>query len=89
MVSSMLLAQRLLAVLVIVIPGIMAGYGWNMIRDAIFDNFSTAGAPFPILKLIGGLILFLLGTFFIAGFFLYRDKKKKNILLSQNQNPEE
>lgn len=85
----MLLAQRLLAVLVIVIPGIMAGYGWNMIRDAIFDNFSTAGTPFPVLKLIGGLTLFLLGTFFIAGFFLYRDKKKEKILLTQNQNPEE
>ncbi|RKD26031.1 hypothetical protein BEP19_01260 [Ammoniphilus oxalaticus] len=83
----MLLAQRLLAVLIIVIPGIMAGYGWNLMRDAIFANFTAAGTPFPVLKLIGGLTLFLLGTFFIAGFFLYRDKKKK-LLLSQHENPD-
>lgn len=83
----MLLAQRLLAVLVIAIPGIFAGYGWNLMKEAIFDNFTAVGEPFPILKLLFGLVLFLLGTFFIAGFFLYRDKKKK-MLLEQNENPE-
>ncbi|MEW9669640.1 DUF2627 family protein [Ammoniphilus sp. 3BR4] len=73
----MQLAQRLLAVLVIVIPGILAGYGWNIMRDAIFFSFSPEGGSLPIFKFIGGLTLFLLGVAFIAGYFVHRDKKKK------------
>lgn len=84
----MVITQRLMAVLVIVIPGILAGYGWNLMRDAIFASFSTSGEAFPVLKLIGGLILFLAGVAFIAGFWVYRDKKKQNKIMMQNKNPE-
>ncbi|RXT13809.1 DUF2627 family protein [Ammoniphilus sp. CFH 90114] len=75
----MLLAQRLLAVFVIVIPGLLAGYGWNIMRDVIFFSFTPEGGSLPVLKFIGGLALFLLGVAFIAGFFVHRDKKKKKI----------
>ncbi len=84
----MIITQRLMAVLVIVIPGIMAGYGWDLMRDAIFTSFSSSDEAFPVLKLVGGLILFLIGVAFIAGFFVYRDKKKQNKLMLQNKNPE-
>lgn len=84
----MIITQRLLAVFVIAIPGILAGYGWNLMRDAIFTSFSSSGEAFPVLKMTGGLILFLAGVAFIAGFFVYRDKKKQEKLMLQNKNPE-
>lgn len=84
----MIITQRLMAVLVIVIPGILAGYGWNLMRDAIFTSFSSSGEAFPVLKMAVGLILFLAGVAFIAGFWVYRDKKKQNNTLLQNKNPE-
>lgn len=73
----MLLAQRLLAVLVIAVPGLLSAYGWNIMRDALFYSFASTDTPFPTLKFIAGLFLFLLGIAFIAGWFVHRDKKKK------------
>lgn len=87
----MVLTQRLIAVMIIVIPGILAGYGWTLMRDAIFMNFSSSSASFPTFMFIGGLTLFILCSAFIAGFFIYRDKKKEKILLNRQEakNPDQ
>jgi hypothetical protein len=77
-----IVAQRLIAVLLIAIPGIIAAYGWSLMRDVIFDSFSMTES-FQLLKFLGGLSLFLCGVAFIAGFFVHKDKKKKQ----KNENP--
>ncbi|SDW54579.1 Protein of unknown function [Marininema mesophilum] len=66
--------QRLLAILLICIPGAAGVYGWNLMKDVIFNNL--AGNGFSWLAFLGGLLLFLGGLTFIGGFLFYRDLKK-------------
>ncbi|MDC3414447.1 DUF2627 domain-containing protein [Terrihalobacillus insolitus] len=66
---------RLMALLILVIPGILATIGIKIMRDALFGVF------YPIFFYLGiqffiGLIFFLGGLSFIAGFIFYRDKKR-------------
>lgn len=60
--------SRIIAAAMLFIPGIIGVYGIKLMRDAFFkDKFYQ----FPI-----GLILFLIGFGFIAGFIIHRDRKK-------------
>ncbi|MBC5637159.1 DUF2627 family protein [Ornithinibacillus sp. BX22] len=67
---------RLLAVLVIFIPGIIAAIGIKLMRDTLFDDFHPiffhAWIQFGI-----GLFLFIAGLAFLGGFIIYRDRKKQ------------
>ncbi|MFS0672762.1 DUF2627 family protein [Ornithinibacillus sp. 179-J 7C1 HS] len=67
---------RLVAVLVIFIPGIIAAIGIKLMRDTLFDEFHPifihAGIQFSI-----GLLLFIGGLAFLGGFIIYRDRKKQ------------
>lgn len=67
---------RLLAVLVVFIPGIIAAIGIKLMRDTLFDDFHHiffhAWIQFGI-----GLFLFLAGLAFLGGFIIYRDRKKQ------------
>lgn len=67
---------RLLAFLVLLIPGIIAGYGIKLMRDTFYGI-----GPIEIswLQFIIGFVLMVLGVGFIAGFILYRDRKKGKI----------
>lgn len=70
--------MRLIAVLFIFIPGLLAAYGIKLMRDALFAQL------FPIFYNIGiqflvGFILFLLGLSFIGGFIYHRDRKRNLI----------
>ncbi|XID94172.1 DUF2627 domain-containing protein [Paenibacillaceae bacterium WGS1546] len=77
-----LLIQRLIAILLLVIPGIAAAYGFLLMKDALFDYFAGFGndnivAPnFAWGMFIGGAVLFLLGIAFIGGWTFYRDRKR-------------
>ena len=64
------------ALLILVIPGAMAVYGWTMMRDAIFSTF---GESFEWLHFILGLFLFIISLAFVGGFIFYRDKKRKKV----------
>ncbi|GAA0351144.1 DUF2627 domain-containing protein [Bacillus horti] len=69
-------AQRLVALLILVIPGALGMYGVKLLRDALFSTFDPeTGFRWGIF--IAGLLLFVLGILFIAGFIFYSDKKKK------------
>jgi hypothetical protein len=70
--------QRFLALLILVIPGLLAGYGIKLMRDIFFKILHP---PFPSLWLqfISGLIFLILGVGFIAGFVLYRDRKNNKV----------
>ncbi|MFC0522677.1 DUF2627 family protein [Pontibacillus salicampi] len=66
---------RLIAVLILFIPGAFSVLGIKMMRDTLF------AIEYPLFfslwfQFIVGFLLFLLGLFFIGGFILYRDRKQ-------------
>ncbi|HEY4551767.1 MAG TPA: DUF2627 domain-containing protein [Bacillaceae bacterium] len=69
---------RLLALLILLIPGALAAYGIKLMRDMLFGILQP---PFPYLSLqfIAGLLFFLIGLGFIAGFILHRDRKRNKV----------
>ncbi len=76
-----LILSRLIAILLLVIPGIGAAYGFLLMKDALFVYFADMGnvdLPEPDFawgKFILGFILFLAGVSFIGGWIFYRDHK--------------
>lgn len=72
---------RFIAILLLVIPGLGATYGFLLMKDAVFHYFSSFGDDqinpnFEWLLFIGGLLLFLAGAGFIGGWTFFRDKKR-------------
>ncbi|MCM3795339.1 MULTISPECIES: DUF2627 domain-containing protein [Priestia] len=69
---------RIIALLILLIPGILAGYGIKLMRDMIFGILQS---PFPSLfsQFSVGLLLFLIGLGFVAGFILHRDRKRNKV----------
>lgn len=66
---------RIVAVTMLLIPGVFAAFGIKLMRDALFMQI------YPILfnaglQFIVGLILFIAGVGFIGGFVVHRDRKK-------------
>ncbi|ASA23081.1 DUF2627 domain-containing protein [Paenibacillus donghaensis] len=76
-----LLISRFIAILILVVPGLMAMNGFLMMKDDIFDYYSMHGDEtttpvFAWLHFGGGLLLFLAGMSFLGGWILTRDRKK-------------
>jgi hypothetical protein len=69
---------RILALVIMVIPGILAAYGIKLMRDMTFGILQP---PIPSLGLqfLLGLFLFLGGLSFVAGFIFYRDRKRNKV----------
>lgn len=69
---------RMAAFIVLLIPGLMAAAGIKFMRDTLFGVLIS---PFPWiwLQFIVGLLFFLFGFFFFAGFLLHRDRKKGKV----------
>ncbi|GGB34580.1 DUF2627 family protein [Virgibacillus dakarensis] len=67
---------RIIAVLMLVIPGIIAAYGIKLMRDSLFNEltgiFLHTGLQFFI-----GFIFFAAGLAFIGGFIVHRDRKRQ------------
>jgi hypothetical protein len=85
-VSTMkLLISRFIAILILVIPGLMAMKGFLMMKDSVFDYISLHGddtviAPsFQWLHFGGGLLLFAAGMTFLGGWILTRDRKRNYV----------
>jgi uncharacterized membrane protein len=70
--------NRIIALVIMVIPGFIAALGIKLMRDMAFGKLQ---APLPSLfvQFIVGLLAFLLGLGFIAGFILYRDRKRNKV----------
>lgn len=79
-----MIIQRFIAILLLVIPGILAAYGIITIRDVIFDYIAQTGeemnSELQWLKLIWGIVCFLGGAGFIGGWIYYRDKKRNYVV---------
>lgn len=72
--------SRYAALVIVLIPGIMAVMGIKWMRDTLFGVLQF---PFPVLWLqfITGLMSFLLGLAFVGGFIFYRDRKRNKVQL--------
>ncbi len=72
-----LIAARLIAVLLLVIPGIAATYGFLLMQEAFFAALGPD--PLPWLKFLAGVILFAAGVAFIGGWIFFRDRKRNYV----------
>ncbi|WP_106497194.1 DUF2627 domain-containing protein [Lentibacillus sp. Marseille-P4043] len=67
---------RIIAVMILVIPGLIAAYGIKLMRDSLFNElnfiFLHTGLQFFI-----GFIFFVGGLAFIGGFIVHRDRKRQ------------
>ncbi|MEC0252857.1 DUF2627 domain-containing protein [Bacillus halotolerans] len=70
--------SRLLALLILVLPGAISALGIKLMRDMLFGHTVK---PFSSLWLQGlsGLIFFVFGLYVLAGFILYRDRKHNQV----------
>jgi hypothetical protein len=68
---------RLIAVLLLVIPGFMATYGFLIMKDAVFAAFGPDHLPWG--HFLIGFILFGLGVSFIGGWIFFRDRKRNYV----------
>src|SRR5699024_1263267 len=76
---------RIIAVIILFIPGVIGAFGIKLMRDALFSDF------YPIFFHIGiqfviGFIMFIGGLAFIGGFLYIRDKKKNLLNNAQYLN---
>lgn len=67
---------RIIAALLLFIPGLISAYGIKLMRDTLFDEYN------PIFLHIGiqftiGLVFFIGGITFIGGFIVHRDRKRQ------------
>ncbi|GAB1156825.1 MULTISPECIES: DUF2627 domain-containing protein [Paenibacillus] len=82
--NTRLVFARFLAILVLVIPGLMAMKGFLMMKDALFLYYAEHGndqiSPgFQWLSFGGGLLLFAAGMSFLGGWILFRDRKRNYV----------
>lgn len=76
--------QRFIAILLLVIPGLLACFGFLNMKDAVFDYIALHGDEQSVVQLDWGLfilgaIMFFAGVFFIAGWVLFRDRKRNYV----------
>src|SRR5690606_34805100 len=76
--------QRIIAILLLVIPGTLACLGFLNMKNALFDYLAMTGDEHAIAKLdwglfILGLIMFIIGIAFISGWVLFRDRKRNYV----------
>lgn len=69
---------RIIALIILLIPVILAGYGIKLMRDTLFQQLIT---PYPSLSLqfFVGMITFIIGMWLIGGFILHRDRKNNKV----------
>lgn len=77
-VKHPLIVQKVIALLIMVIPAAIAMYGIKLIRDAFFYSTSPE-IGFLWGKLILGILCFAIPVTFIAGFILHHDRKKNRV----------
>ncbi|AJD91401.1 hypothetical protein JMA_20840 [Jeotgalibacillus malaysiensis] len=69
---------RMIALIILLIPGVIAAYGIKLMRDMFF-GLQVSWLPSLALQFFLGLIMFVAGLSFIGGFLLHRDRKKNKV----------
>jgi len=70
--------KRIIALIILVIPGFMAALGIKLMRDMTFGILQKP-IPFLWLQFLLGLVFFISGLSFVAGFIFYRDRKRNKV----------
>ncbi|WP_269412246.1 DUF2627 domain-containing protein [Lentibacillus daqui] len=70
--------MRIIAVLILVVPGVIAAYGIKLMRDALFNELTAVFLHIGLQFFIG-FILFAAGIGFIGGFIVHRDRKRQAV----------
>jgi len=70
---------RFVAILLLVIPGIAATYGFLAMKNAFFAQFEPGVSTILWGKLIMGFVLFVTGVSFIGGWIFFRDRKRNYV----------
>jgi Protein of unknown function (DUF2627) len=73
-----LIGQKLVALLIMVIPAGIAMYGIKLIRDAFFFSMDP-NVSFLWGKLIFGILCFTIPITFVGGFILHHERKKNRV----------
>ncbi|GIO06986.1 DUF2627 domain-containing protein [Brevibacillus reuszeri] len=73
-----MVVQKVIALLIMVIPAAIAMYGIKLIRDAFFHSTSP-DVGFLWGQLILGILAFAIPVLFIAGFILHHERKKNRV----------
>jgi hypothetical protein len=70
--------KRIIALIIVLIPGILAVIGIKLMRDMLFGIIQ---APFPnlLFQFIVGFLFFVCGLAFVAGFIFHRDRKRSKV----------
>lgn len=77
-----LMISRFIAIIILVIPGILAMIGFLKMKDALFlfmsrhGDDSISSVTFDWLDFGVGLILFAIGIGFLGGWIFFRDRKR-------------
>lgn len=79
---------RMIALLILVLPGALAVVGVKLMRDSVFDILQPV-FPWLWLQLVAGFLFFLFGVCFIGGWIFYRDRKRHYVAdrFKKNQTP--
>ncbi|WP_174613757.1 DUF2627 domain-containing protein [Virgibacillus ihumii] len=67
---------RIIAALLLFIPGLISAYGIKLMRDTLFDEYNPIFLHIGI-QFAAGLVLFIAGIAFIGGFIVHRDRKRQ------------
>ncbi|SFA96938.1 Protein of unknown function [Bacillus sp. cl95] len=70
--------QRIIALIIMLVPGFIAALGIKLMRDTVFGVLQPP-IPFLPLQFLVGLLFFLIGLGFVAGFILHRDRKRNKV----------
>ncbi|MDR4936376.1 DUF2627 domain-containing protein [Rossellomorea marisflavi] len=70
--------SRLIALIIMLIPGAFAALGIKLMRDMLFGILQPP-IPYLWLQYVLGLVFFVAGLGFIAGFVLHRDRKRNKV----------
>jgi hypothetical protein len=70
---------RFIAILMLVIPGLMATYGFLAMKDALFAQFNADIGHVLWGKMLLGFVLFVIGVAFIGGWTFFRDRKRNYV----------
>ncbi|WP_127588719.1 DUF2627 domain-containing protein [Paenibacillus koleovorans] len=73
--------KRFIAIMLLIVPGFMATYGFLAMKDAFFAQFGPEelNPSFMWGKFFIGLILFFAGVAFIGGWIFFRDRKRNYV----------
>ncbi|MEW9500365.1 DUF2627 domain-containing protein [Jeotgalibacillus marinus] len=69
---------RIIALIIILIPGVIAAFGIKLMRDMFF-GIQANWIPALWLQFVLGFIMFAVGIGFIGGFLLHRDRKNNKV----------